>query len=98
MAKRWRRVTLAAGAVLVAGFLHPPGGTSALCPSRVLLERPCLLCGLTRSVSLACRGKLAESWDMHVLGIPVVFAAFAVVLIGALRLLITRMPHSPRSA
>lgn len=76
VARRW---VLAAAFVLLVGVVHPEGGTRAVCPSRVLFEVPCGLCGVTRSVSAACRGHAAEAWGLHPLGIPAVVIALVVL-------------------
>jgi len=49
----------------------PTGLGISLCWWRDATGIPCLGCGLTRSLSCACRGLFVESWNHHPLGIAI---------------------------
>ena len=49
----------------------PLSDTFTLCPFRLLTGHRCPGCGMGHAVVLAMRGRFAESFHYHVLGIPV---------------------------
>lgn len=76
-------VAIGAWIFLALALLHPPGGMGLpICPSRLMTERPCPGCGLTRSVSCAARGDLTRSWHYHPFGIVVLAAVLVIALVG----------------
>lgn len=81
---------LGGGIVILAGaFLYPHLGSlseriGTVCLFRRLTGIPCLLCGMTRSVSAAAEGHLADAFRYHFLGPPFFLVVISgVVLLGA---------------
>lgn len=65
---------------LIVVFIHPPQGTGVqICWMKAMTNVPCPGCGMTRSMSSAVHGMLAESWGYHPFGVPILllFAATA---------------------
>ena len=48
-------------------------GIPGLCPFKILTTFDCPGCGLTRSLIFAIHGRWAESYQMHIWGIPLLF-------------------------
>ncbi|GJF07251.1 DUF2752 domain-containing protein [Pseudonocardia dioxanivorans] len=69
-----------AGYVVVAAWAGARSWPVA-CPWRRLTGRACPVCGLTRSVALAWRGRWRESFAAHRLGVPLVVAVAARMLV-----------------
>lgn len=61
---------LAASAVFIGTLVLVFG---ASCPIRILFGIPCPGCGMTRALWLLCKGKVAESIQMHPMVLPLLF-------------------------
>jgi hypothetical protein len=74
-----RPTVVAAWLVLLVAAVHPPHGLGVpVCWTATTADLPCPGCGLTRSMSCAARGLLAESVAYHPFGV-VFLAVFALV-------------------
>jgi hypothetical protein len=63
------RASLFAWIILAAVILHPPHGLNLpICWMQTYAGVPCPGCGLTRSMSCAVRGMMADSWSYHPFG------------------------------
>ena len=79
---------LAGGAMLAAGLSLPvlPGHPSLHCPLRALTGLPCPLCGLSTSVEDTVRLHLGDALAANPLGVLLVLAAFALLVVRPARL------------
>jgi len=76
-----RTSVTAAWSILMLAVVHPPHGLGvSLCLFRATTGVPCWGCGLSRSVSCALRGMLAESWTYHPFG-PILLMILAGIAI-----------------
>jgi hypothetical protein len=66
------------GYVVVAGVAG--GAGPVVCPFRLVTGRRCPLCGTSRAVALAVRGRWRRSLATHPLGVPLVcYSAYRLV-------------------
>ena len=79
---------VAGGVMLAAGLTLPalPGHPSFHCPFRALTGLPCPLCGLSTSVEETVRLHLGDALAANPLGILLVLAAFALLVVRPVRL------------
>jgi len=79
---------LAGAAMLAAGLALPvvPGHPSLVCPLRALTGIPCPLCGLSTSVEATVRLDLGGALAANPLGIVLVLAALALLVVRPRRL------------
>ena len=82
-----RLIRLACGLLLLAvlplAWLLQPwliGSATTVCLFRTLTGRPCVFCGLTRSVACAMRGRFDAAFDYNPLWIPALAICVAVGL------------------
>ena len=83
---------LAGGAMLAAGLALPvlPGHPSLHCPLRALSGLPCPLCGLSTSVEETVRLHLGDALAANPLGVLLVLAALALLVLRPARLALPR--------
>ena len=83
---------VAGGAMLAAGLTLPvlPGHPSFHCPFRALTGLPCPLCGLSTSVEQTMRLHLGDALAANPLGILLVLAALALLVLRPVRLALPR--------
>ena len=82
--------------VLAVAAFHPPAGLGmSVCMLRSSTSVSCPGCGLSRSVSSAARGMLAESVLRHPFGPVILFGATAIVVISLLPLSARRRITKP---
>ena len=79
---------VAGGAMLAAGLALPvlPGHPSLHCPLRTLSGLPCPLCGLSTSVEETVRLHLGDALAANPLGVVLVLAALALLVLRPARL------------
>ena len=79
---------VAGGVMLAAGLTLPalPGHPSFHCPLRALTGLPCPLCGLSTSVEQTVRLHLGDAVAANPLGVLLVLAAFALLVVRPVRL------------
>ena len=83
---------VAGGVMLAAGLTLPvlPGHPSYHCPFRALTGLPCPLCGLSTSVEQTMRLHLGDALAANPLGILLVLAALALLVLRPVRLALPR--------
>ncbi len=84
---RWFNKTsfLLAWAGVGIAFLHPPHGLDInICWLQATTGAPCPGCGITRALSSAAHGMLAQSWQYHPFGIPILLLFGFTVLLSLL--------------
>ena len=83
---------VAGGAMLAAGLTLPvlPGHPSLHCPLRALTGLPCPLCGLSTSVEETVRLHLGDAVAANPLGVLLVLAALALLVLRPARLALPR--------
>jgi hypothetical protein len=83
---------LAGGMMLAAGLALPvlPGHPSLHCPLRALTGLPCPLCGLSTSVEETVRLHLGDALAANPLGVLLVLAAVALLVLRPVRLALPR--------
>ena len=83
---------VAGGAMLAAGLTLPvlPGHPSFHCPLRTLTGLPCPLCGLSTSVEETVRLHLGDALAANPLGIVLVLAALALLVVRPARLVLPK--------
>ncbi|MBO0848978.1 MAG: DUF2752 domain-containing protein [Pseudonocardia sp.] len=70
------------GYVVVAGIAG--GAGRVVCPFRLVTGRRCPLCGTSRAVALAVRGRWRRSLATHPLGVPLAcYAAYRLARVAA---------------
>lgn len=104
--RRWSWLTremelTAAGALILAGSAVYPYLSGILdratpgCLFHRVTGIPCLLCGMTRSLSATAHGRLDEAFRLHLLGPPAFVLVAALTLVLGLELILSR-PLLPR--
>ena len=83
---------VAGGTMLAAGLALPmlPGQPSLHCPLRALTGLPCPLCGLSTSVEETVRLHLGNALAANPLGVLLVLAALALLVLRPARLALPR--------
>jgi Protein of unknown function (DUF2752) len=83
---------VAGSMMLAAGLALPvlPGHPSFHCPLRTLTGLPCPLCGLSTSVEQTVRLHLGDAVAANPLGVLLVLAAFALLVVRPARLVLPK--------